>query len=495
MKNFFNPKNFGFFIGLFFLFFTLLTSPPEGLSQSGWYVTGVVLLMASWWATEALPLPVTALIPLALFPLLGIYDFSDASNPAKSAFTKAAAPYAHPNVFLFLGGFILALAIEKVNLHKRIALKMLLSIGTDAKYLIGGFMLVSAFISMWIMNTSTTLMLLPIGLAIAGVVRKTTNLDRDFLNFQTALLLGIAYAATIGGISTPIGTAPNIVVISLIQEQGLEVSFNQWMLLALPISVIMLVGGWWLLTNIIFPVNINANKETQNSLQKMYLDLGAMSVDEKRVLIIFTLTALAWMFRDLLDNTYLLQGLTDYGIAIIAALAVFITRSSQGSGLVEWSITTKLPWGILILFGGGLSMANAIMSSGLGKWIGGLIPDINTVLLILLIVVLIVFLTELTSNQATTATFVPIMIILATVEGNLLPDGTNNLGLVAQLAIPVALAASCAFMLPVATPPNAIVYGSEKFTIAQMMKAGLYFNILGILVVTAFSAFVLPLIF
>ena len=495
MKNFSNPKTIGFFIGLIFLSFTLLTSPPAGLSISGWYVTGVVLLMASWWATEAIPLPVTALIPLALFPLLGIYDFSDAANPAKSAFTKAAAPYAHPNVFLFLGGFILALAIEKVNLHKRIALKMLLSLGTDAKYLIGGFMLVSAFISMWIMNTSTTLMLLPIGLAIAGVVRKTTNLDKDFTNFQTALLLGIAYAATIGGISTPIGTAPNIVVISLIQEQGLEVSFNQWMLLALPISIIMLVVGWWLLTSIIFPVNISANKETKNSLQKMYQQLGAITVDEKRVLSIFILTALAWIFRDLLDDTYLLQGLTDYGIAIIAALAVFITRSSQGSGLIEWSITTKLPWGILILFGGGLSMANAIMSSGLGKWIGGLIPDISAVLLILLIVVLIVFLTELTSNQATTATFVPIMIILATVEGNLLSDGTSNLSLVAQLAIPVALAASCAFMLPVATPPNAIVYGSEKFTIAQMMKAGLYFNILGILVVTAFSTFVLPLIF
>tara|TARA_Y100000768_G_scaffold242801_1_gene183962 strand:+ start:3003 stop:4490 length:1488 start_codon:yes stop_codon:yes gene_type:complete len=495
MKNFSNPKTIGFFIGLIFLSFTLLTSPPAGLSISGWYVTGVVLLMASWWATEAIPLPVTALIPLALFPLLGIYDFSDAANPAKSSFTKAAAPYAHPNVFLFLGGFILALAIEKVNLHKRIALKMLLSLGTDAKYLIGGFMLVSAFISMWIMNTSTTLMLLPIGLAIAGVVRKTTNLDKDFTNFQTALLLGIAYAATIGGISTPIGTAPNIVVISLIQEQGLEVSFKQWMLLALPISIIMLFVGWWLLTNVIFPVNISANKETKNSLQEMYHQLGPITVDEKRVLLIFVLTALAWIFRDLLDDTYLLQGLTDYGIAIIAALAVFITRSSQGSGLVEWSITTKLPWGILLLFGGGLSMANAIMSSGLGKWIGGLIPDISAVLLILLIVVLIVFLTELTSNQATTATFVPIMIILATVEGNLLPDGTSNLSLVAQLAIPVALAASCAFMLPVATPPNAIVYGSEKFSIAQMMKAGLYFNILGILVVTAFSTFVLPLIF
>ena len=227
----------------------------------------------------------------------------------------------------------------------------------------------------------------------------------------------------------------------------------------------------------------------------MYLELGVISVDDKRVLIIFVLTALAWMFRDLLDNTYLLQGLTDYGIAIIAALAVFITRSSRGSGLIEWSITSKLPWGILILFGGGLSMANAIMSSGLGKWIGSLIPDVNTLFLILFIVVLIVFLTELTSNQATTATFVPIMIILATLEGNLMPDGTNNLSLVAQLAIPVALAASCAFMLPEATPPNAIVYGSEKFTIAQMMKAGLYFNILGILIVTVFSAFVLPLIF
>ena len=419
----------------------------------------------------------------------------DRSNPAKSAFTKVAAPYAHPNVFLFLGGFILALAIEKVNLHKRIALKMLLSIGTDAKYLIGGFMLVSALISMWIMNTSTTLMLLPIGLAIAGVVRNTTSLDKDFRNFQTALLLGIAYAATIGGMATPIGTGPNIVVISLIQEQGLDVTFDQWMLLATPISAIMLLVGWWLLTHIIFPIKITGNEDTKNSLQKMYLDLGKISIDERRVLIIFILTALAWMTRDVLDELFLFQGLTDYGIAIIAALAVFITRSSTGSGLIEWNITSKLPWGILILFGGGLSMANAIMDSGLGKWIGGLIPEINAVLLILLIVALIVFLTELTSNQATTATFVPIMIILATAEGNLLPDGSNNLSLVAQLAIPVALASSCAFMLPVATPPNAIVYGSEKFGITEMMRAGLYINIVGIIVVTLFSAYVLPLIF
>tara|TARA_B100001029_G_scaffold178101_1_gene184069 strand:- start:4093 stop:5586 length:1494 start_codon:yes stop_codon:yes gene_type:complete len=497
MSNISSPKFIGFVSGLILFFFTLLTSPPGELSSEAWHVAGVVLLMACWWATEAIPLPATALIPLVLFPLLGIYEleFIDSTNPAKNAFAEVASPYAHPNVFLFLGGFILALAIEKVNLHKRIALRMLLSIGTDAKYLIGGFMLVSALISMWIMNTSTTLMLLPIGLAIAGVVQKTTSLDKDFSNFQTALLLGIAYAATIGGMATPIGTGPNIVVISLIQEQEVQVSFYKWMLLAAPISFVMLLAGWWLLTNIIFPVHISATDETKRSLNKMYADLGKISVNEKRVLIIFCFTALAWMTRDLLDNLSFLSGLTDYGIAIIAALAVFITRSSSGSGLIEWSTTTKLPWGILILFGGGLSMANAIMDSGLGQWIGDSIPTLNAGLLILLIVVLIVFLTELTSNQATTMTFVPIMILLAISEQNLMPDGSKDLSLIAQLAIPVALASSCAFMLPVATPPNAIVYGSEKFSIGQMMRAGLYFNIAGIVIVTVFCIYVLPLIF
>ena len=211
-------------------------------------------------------------------------------------------------------------------------------------------------------------------------------------------------------------------------------------------------------------------------------------------MVIFCFTALAWMTRDLLDNLSFLSGLTDYGIAIIAALAVFITRSSKGSGLIERSATTKLPWGILILFGGGLSMANAIMGSGLGAWIGDSIPALNAALLILLIVVLIVFLTELTSNQATTATFVPIMILLAVSEQNLMPDGSKDLSLIVQLAIPVALASSCAFMLPVATPPNAIVYGSEKFSIGQMMRAGLYFNIAGIIIVTVFCIYMIPLI-
>ena len=300
------------------------------------------------------------------------------------------------------------------------------------------------------------------------------------------MLLGVAYAATIGGMATTIGTGPNVLVKSFLEDEGIQVYFGDWMLLATPMSAIMLLCGWFLLTHIVFPVNIKGSPETSNALNDMYKELGDMRSDERRVLIIFAFTAFAWMFSKLLVQLPFLTGLTDYGIAIFAALAIFITRSSSGEGLIDWKTTKNLPWGILLLFGGGLSMAGAIKSSMLGDWIGSFFSsDISAILLIFIIVTLIVFLTELTSNQATTATFVPIMIAIA----------GSDIGLVSQLAIPVALAASCAFMLPVATPPNAIVYGSEKFTIAQMMKAGFYLNVIGILVVTLFSAYVLPLIF
>ena len=483
-----NSKTIGFFAGLLFFLLTLFTSPPAGLTSEAWQVAGVVIMMAFWWATEAIPLPVTALLPLALFPLLQVYGpYIDGFTP-KEAFTIAARPYAHPNIYLFLGGFILALAIEKVNLHKRLALKMLLMVGTNAKYLIGGFMLISALISMWIMNTSTTLMLLPIALAIAAVVKDTTtSLDeQQFNNFQTSLLLGVAYAATIGGMATIIGTGPNVLVKSFIEDEGVKVFFFDWMLLATPISAVMLLVGWLLLTNVIFPLKIEGSKETTKSLEQMYASLGKVSTDERRVFYIFVMTALAWMSSKALVLIPFLEGLTDYAIAVFAALAIFITRSEKGTGLIDWKTTKELPWGILLLFGGGLSMAGAIKTSMLGDWIGSFFTsDINAILLIFIIVTLIVFLTELTSNQATTATFVPIMIAIA----------GSDLGLISQLSIPVALAASCAFMLPVATPPNAIVYGSEKFTIAQMMRAGFYLNVVGIVVVTLFSAYVLPLIF
>ena len=478
-----SPKSIGFWAG-FFLFLFICTIPgSESLSKEAIYVTAVVVLMATWWATEAIPLPATALLPLALFPMLGIFG----DIPSKDAFQLSANPYAHNNVFLFLGGFILALAIEKVNLHKRMALKMLLLVGTDSKYLIGGFMLVSGLLSMWIFNTSTTLMLLPIALAVATVVKTTTNQknELEFQNFQVSLLLGIAYAATIGGMATIVGTGPNVLVVGLLSDEGIEVDFLDWMLLATPISLIMLVTGWLLLTNIIFPSNLSGTNKTKEELNKMYSKLGKISEDERRVFIIFCITAFCWIFRKLIILIPGFGGLTDYGIAIFAALALFITPSAKSGGLLEWSATKNLPWGILILFGGGLSIAAQIKATGLGAWIGSffsVLGSVEPIILIFIIVTIVVFLTEITSNQATTATFVPIMFAIA------LGLGFDK----AQLAIPVALAASCAFMLPVATPPNAIVYGSEKFTISQMMRAGLYINLIGILVVTIFATYVLP---
>ena len=372
MTDLINPKSIGFFTGLFLFSLTLFTTPPAGLTVEAWHVAGVVIMMAFWWATEAIPLPVTALLPLALFPLLQVYGpYVDDFTP-KEAFTIAAKPYAHPNIYLFLGGFILALAIEKVNLHKRLALKMLLMVGTNAKYLIGGFMLISALISMWIMNTSTTLMLLPIALAIAAVVKKTTtSLDeQQFNNFQTSLLLGVAYAATIGGMATIIGTGPNVLVKSFIEDEGVKVFFFDWMLLATPISAVMLFVGWLLLTNVIFPLKIEGSDKTTRSLEQMYASLGKVSTDERRVFYIFVLTALAWMSSKALVLIPFLEGLTDYAIAVFAALAIFITRSEKGTGLIDWKTTKELPWGILLLFGGGLSMAGAIKSSMLGDWIG-----------------------------------------------------------------------------------------------------------------------------
>ena len=285
--------------------------------------------------------------------------------------------------------------------------------------------------------------------------------------------------------ATIVGTGPNVLVVGLLLDEGIEVDFLSWMVLATPISAIMLIAGWLLLTNVIFPSALSGSERTKIELQNLYNQLGRVSNDERKVFIIFCIAAFCWIFRKLLILIPGLEGLTDYGIAIFAALALFITPSTKKGGLLEWSATKNLPWGILILFGGGLSIAAQIKATGLGIWIGSffsILGDVNPLVLIFVIVTIVVFLTEVTSNQATTATFVPIMFAIA-----------FGLGFdKAQLAIPVALAASCAFMLPVATPPNAIVYGSEKFTIAPMIRAGFYINIVGIAVVTVFATYVLP---
>ena len=474
-------KKKGFLIGLALFFLMMLFPPPAELSSAGWTVAAIAILMAVWWATEAIPVAVTALLPLALFPLLDI-----------TSFETAALPYANKNIYLFLGGFILALGIESSGLHKRIALKMILAVGSSGAKLIGGFMLVSALISMWVMNTSTTLMLLPIGLAVCGVISQTvpgmTNIDKA--NFDTALLLGIAYAATIGGMSTLIGTAPNIVFSAFMQDTyGVEISMFDWMKLGVPLAAVMLFGSWYSLTQYVFPIKFSASQEAKDELKKMLNEMGALTKDEIRISIIFGLAVFAWVFRTLLNNIEFLSGLTDAGIAIIAAILLFMTPSASKKGdLLKWEKSKELPWGLLLLFGGGLSLAAQISSTGLGMWIGESLMVLSTVppiVLILAVATLIIFLTEITSNVTTTTTFLPVFGALAVAIG-ILP---------VSLTVPVCLAASCAFMLPVATPPNAIVYGSNKFTIATMMRAGIALNIIGIIVVTMFAYFLAPVIF
>ena len=474
-------KKKGFTIGLIVFALMLFMPAPDGLTENAWKVAAIVSLMAIWWATEAIPVPVTALLPLALFPLFQI-----------TSFTSAALPYANRNVYLLLGGFMLAIAIERSGLHKRMALKMILAAGSSGMKLIGGFMLVAALISMFVMNTSTTLMLLPIGLAVCSVVATTIPglNDQDKKFFDTALMLGIAYAATIGGMSTLVGTAPNIVFSAfMLETYGVEISMIDWMTLGVPLAAVMLFSAWIILTKYVFPISFITSNDTKEHLHRMLDDLGPLSKDELKISVIFGLTALAWIFRKGLDNFELLSGLTDAGIAIISAILLFMIPSSNNKDdLLNWDSSNKLPWGLLILFGGGLSIAAQINSTGLGVWIGeglSILGTVPPIMLIFLVAALIIFLTEITSNVATTSTFLPVFGAVAIGLG-ILP---------VSLTVPVCLAASCAFMLPVATPPNAIVYGSGKFTIATMMKAGFVLNIIGIFVVTLFAYFIAPQVF
>ena len=474
-------KKKGFTIGLIVFALMLFMPAPDGLTENAWKVAAIVSLMAIWWATEAIPVPVTALLPLALFPLFQI-----------TSFKSAALPYANPNIYLFLGGFMLAIAIERSGLHKRMALKMILAAGSSGMKLIGGFMLVAALISMFVMNTSTTLMLLPIGLAVCSVVATTIPglNDQDKKFFDTALMLGIAYAATIGGMSTLVGTAPNIVFSAfMLETYGVEISMIDWMTLGVPLAAVMLFSAWIILTKYVFPISFITSNDTKEHLHRMLDDLGPLSKDELKISVIFGLTALAWIFRKGLDNFELLSGLTDAGIAIISAILLFMIPSSNNKDdLLNWDSSNKLPWGLVILFGGGLSIAAQINSTGLGVWIGeglSILGTVPPIMLIFLVAALIIFLTEITSNVATTSTFLPVFGAVAIGLG-ILP---------VSLTVPVCLAASCAFMLPVATPPNAIVYGSGKFTIATMMKAGFVLNIIGIFVVTLFAYFIAPQVF
>ena len=472
---FINKINFKLCFAITVFLMILLSPQPEEISVNAWRVAAVGSLMAILWATEAIPLFVTALLPLIFFPLFGI-----------SSFSEAAMPFSNKNIFLFLGGFILALSIQKSNLHERIALGILRFSGKDGSSLIAGFMGVSAFLSMWMMNTSTTLMLLPIGISVATIA-SNQNPESDNNGFATALMLGIAYAATIGGMTTLIGTAPNAVFASFIEQNyNVKISFIDWLCIGLPLALIMLPATWFVLTKIIFDTSFSSNDEAMNLIKQRYENLGIITIPEKRVLIIFCLTAFSWISREGLQNIPGLENLSDHVIAVIASVSLFlIPNGTKGEKLMNWETAKNVPWNLLILFGGGLSLANAVSYSGLSVWLGGNLEPLGSLGLIILVLAsvgLIIFLTELTSNLATTSVFLPVIASMA------IGLGESPLVLTAS----ITLAASCAFMLPVATPPNLIVYGSNLFKVNQMIKAGFALNILGLILVTLIALTLVP---
>jgi len=458
----------------------LAAGAPEALGDPAWRTAAIGVLMAVWWATNAVPIAVTALVPLVCFPLFGI-----------ATIQVTAAPYANKVIFLFLGGFIVAFAMQRWNLHRRIALTVLQYSGGNGRSLVGGFMLASALISMWVMNTSTTMMLLPIAVSIIAVIHKSVkSLDQGAReNFQYALLLGVAYGATIGGMATLVGTAPNAMLAAfMLENYGTEIDFSSWMLVGLPLSVAMLPLAWLALTRWVFNVDFENSDEGRAELKRMKDDLGRMTVPEIRVAIIFVSMALLWISRPLLTKLPGLAALDDSGIAMAGAIALFLVPSGDKRDplLLRWAYAEKLPWSVLILFGGGLTLASAVSSTGLAQWLGNSLQSVGELPLFMLVTLaatMIIFLTELTSNIATTATFLPVVGAIA------IETGFDPI----VLTVPVTLAASCAFMLPVATPPNAIVFGSGLLTIPKMAKAGMALNMIGIVLVSLVAKFLAPL--
>ncbi|MFI2810958.1 MULTISPECIES: DASS family sodium-coupled anion symporter [unclassified Microbulbifer] len=450
-----------------FVLMMLFADVQTTMNPVAWKVAAIGLWMAAWWATEAVPVPVTALLPIATFQLVGI-----------STMKEATAPYANPIIYLFMGAFVLALAVERWNLHKRIALMILSRTGTDGRRMIGGFMLVAALLSMWMTNTSTTMMLFPIAISVTAIIVENVEglSERARSHFQTAMLLALAYAATIGGLATLVGTPPNALLAAFLADNyGIEIGFARWMLIGVPVAAVLLPLGWLLLTRWVYRVEIPENAEVKAHLQELKAELGPISKPEARVAIIFALVVLAWMLRRPLSSAFGLEGLSDAGIAMAAAMLLFLVPSgdSRQEQLMTWQDVSRLPWGVLVLFGGGLALASQVSASGLAAWLGeslSLVSAIGVIALVVAATGLVIFLTELTSNLATTATFLPAVAAIA-VQADISP---------LLLCVPITLAASCAFMLPVATPPNAIVYASGMLTIPQMVRAGVTLNLLSL---------------
>jgi len=459
----------------------------------------VAVLMAWLWITEALPIPVTSLIPGVAFPLLHIMDGN-----------RVFQSYSDSNIFLFMGGFFLAMAMQKWELHKRIALHIVHFIGLGPRKIVLGFMAATAFLSMWISNTAATMMMYPIGLAVILQITRRSGEngseipEKNVKNFRTTLMLGIAYASSIGGIGTIIGTPPNIVLVSAMKSifpDSPEIGFLRWMMVGVPIVLIFVPVVWFFMTNIVFPIRIKFLQDSASVIQEELDKMGPMSKGERRVLAIFILTALMWIFRqDLVLGTFIIPGwsnalgiekmVNDGTVAIFSALLLFSIPENlkSNSFLLDWEWARKIPWGILLLFGGGIVLAEGIKTTGLSAWIGtnlSLLSKVPLFVMIMIVCFILTFLTEVTSNTATALIFMPIMAATAVAME------THPF----LLMFPAAISASCAFMLPVATPPNAIVFASGHITVPQMTKAGVGLNFLGIFIVTSVTYWLVGPIF
>lgn len=472
-------KKIGFILGPI-VFLSILLCPIEIVNPQTQKVIAVAAWMIIWWMSECLSISVTALLPLLLFPILGIMDIK-----------STAASYGSHIVYLFFGGFVMALALEKVNLHKRIALNIIKLTGTKPDQVVLGFMLATALLSMWISNTASTVVMLPIALQVINLlINDEDGFTSKDKNFALSIMLIIAFSANIGGIATLIGTPPNVIMAGILEnEYNLQISFLNWMKMGLPFAVIMLAILYFVIVKWIYPSRLNNLQNAEQIIKREITNLGPINKKEKIVLTIFILAIFLWISRGQI-NHFLSLNLSDTGISILAALLMFTTAHDfkNGQFILDWSDTEKLPWGILILFGGGIALASALAKVGLIDLIGNSIASyqgLGILTIISLLIFVMLFMTELMSNVALVAIFVPVVAGI-------------SIGLdvpVLHMCIPVAMASSCAFMLPMATPPNAIVFASGYIKVYQMARVGFILNIIAVALLIVFSKIVIPYLF
>ncbi len=469
----------GLFLGPI-LFLIVINLPFDILSIQGDAVIAVALWMIIWWITDAVSISVTALLPLLLFPILKIMPITD-----------VGANYGSPIIFLFFGGFVMALALEKVNLHKRIALNIIRITGTTPNKVVLGFMIATATLSMWISNTASTVVMLPIAMSVIGLlINDADGFTKSDQNFALCVMLGIAFSANAGGIATVIGTPPNSVLIGLLEsEYNIEISFLKWMVLGLPFSIVLIAISYLILVKWLFPnkqLKFNASKAV---IKSELAKLGPMSGKEKMVLVIFGVTIFLWVFRTLINKLFPELGLSDTVISILAAISLFAIpyNLKKGDFIIKWKDTSKLAWGILILFGGGLALAKGMSVSGIVDVVANTIAasEISIFITAILLITLMLFMTELMSNVALVAVLAPVVAGIAI--GLEIP--------IIYLLIPVTMASSCAFMLPMATPPNAIVFASGYIKVHEMARAGIILNLISVGLLILLFQFIIPILF